>query len=148
MAKKAARPVSVALASDLGGGTTLSMLATMGASHQIAQLGGHALSAVKALYLATRGAARAMQLDDRIGSIAPGLEADLVVLDLAHSKLSRLRMQHCASIDEVLFMLMTMGDDRAIREVYIMGAPAGLRERAIAASLAAVPEEAVLGATS
>ncbi len=134
MAKKSGRPVSVALASDVGGGTTLSMLATMGASHQIAQLGGHALSAVKSLHLATRGAAGAMQLDDRIGSIAPGLEADLVVLDLAHSPLARLRMQHCASIDEVLFMLMTMGDDRAIREVYVMGRPVGIRSRAPTAS--------------
>ena len=128
-AKKDGRPVSVALASDVGGGTTLSMLATMGAAHQIAQLGGHALSAAKALYLATLGAAKALQLDDRIGAIAPGMEADLVVLDLAHSPLSRLRMQHCRSIDDVLFMLMTMGDDRAIREVYIMGAPIRAQER-------------------
>ena len=124
-AKKAERPVSVALATDVGGGTTLSMLATMGAAHQIAQLGGHELSAVRALYLATLGGARALQLADRIGSIATGLEADLVVLDLAHSPLTRLRMQHCATIDEVLFMLMTLGDDRAIREVYIMGDPLG-----------------------
>jgi guanine deaminase len=121
LAKKAGRPVSVALASDVGGGTTLSMLATMGAAHQIAQLGGHPLSAVQSLYTATLGGARALQLDDRIGAIAPGHEADLVVLDLGHSPLTRLRMEHCKSIDDVLFMLMTMGDDRAIREVYVMG---------------------------
>ncbi len=129
MAKKPDRPVSVALATDVGGGTTLSMLATMAAAHQIAQLGGHALSAAKSFYLATRGSAKALQLDDRIGSIAPGLEADLVVLDLAHSPLTRLRMKHCQTIDEVLFMLMTMGDDRAIREVYITGAPLSLGAR-------------------
>ena len=128
-AKRTDRPVSVALASDVGGGTTLSMLATMGASHQIAQLGGHALSAVKSLYLATRGGATALRLDHCIGSIAPGLEADLVVLDLAHSPLARLRMQHCDSIDEVLFMLMTTGDDRAIRDVYVMGDPVGIGAR-------------------
>ena len=121
MAKKTARPASVALASDVGGGTTLSMLATMGAAHGIAKLGGHQLSAVKALHLATRGPAHAMQLGDRIGSIEPGLEADLVVLDLAHSPLARLRLEHCTTIDEVLFMLMTMGDDRAIDDVYVMG---------------------------
>ncbi len=120
-AKKADRPVSVALASDVGAGTTLSMLATMGAAHQIAQLGGHPLSAAKTLYLATRGAAHAMRLGDRIGSIEPGLEADLVVLDLGHSPLSRLRTSHCDSIDDLLFMLMTMGDDRAVRDIWIAG---------------------------
>jgi guanine deaminase len=124
-AKKADRPVSVALATDVGGGTTLSMLATMGSAHQIAQLGRHPLSAAQSLYVATRGAAKALQLDDRIGSIAPGLEADLVVLELGHSPLSRLRLDHCKSIDDLLFMLMTMGDDRAVREVYVMGEPIG-----------------------
>ena len=122
-AKKDGRQVSVALASDVGGGTTLSMRATMGAAHQIAQLGRHPLSAAQSLYVATRGAAKALQLDDRIGSIAPGLEADLVVLELGHSPLARLRLDHCNSIDDQLFMLMTMGDDRAVREVYVMGEP-------------------------
>ncbi|MEO8937388.1 MAG: guanine deaminase [Burkholderiaceae bacterium] len=129
LAKKSERPVTVALASDVGGGTTLSMLATMGAAHQIAQLGGHALSAAQSLFLATRGAAHALRLGEHIGSIAVGMEADLVVLDLAHSPLARLRMQHCETIDEVLFMLMTLADDRTISEVYVMGAPIGIRSR-------------------
>lgn len=148
-AKKPGRPVSVALASDVGAGTTLSMLATMGAAHQIAQLGGHPISAAQSLYLATRGAARAMQLDDRIGSIAPGLEADLVVLDLAYSPLTRLRMARCATIDDMLFMLMTMGDDRAIREVYIMGSPIGAagRERDPAPTTGSRSAAAASGAT-
>lgn len=123
MAKKASRPVSVALATDVGGGTTLSMLATMGAAHQIAQLGGHALTPVQSFYLATRGGARALHLEHTIGSIEPGCEADLVVHDLGHSPLARLRMRRCDSIGDVLFMLMTLGDDRAIREVYVMGEP-------------------------
>ncbi len=144
-AKRQDRPVSVALATDVGGGTTLSMLATMGAAHQIAQLGGHPLTAAQSLYTATRGAAKAMQLDDRIGSIAPGLEADLVVLDLGHSPLTKLRMNLCRSIDDLLFMLMTMGDDRAVREVYIMGAPIGLRPSARPAEYGTADEAAAIG---
>ena len=137
-ALKPGRRVSVALASDVGGGTTLSMLATMGAAHQIAQLGGHRLTATQSLHLATRGAAQALQLDDRIGSLTPGHEADLVVLDLGHSPLTRLRMKRCDSIDQVLFMLMTMGDDRAIREVYVMGEAVGIGQ----SRRAGVPAEA------
>jgi len=90
-AKKKGHEVSVALATDVGAGTTLSMLATMGAAYQIGQLGGHRLTPIQALHLSTRGAASALQLEDTIGSIAPGMEADLVVLDLAHSPLARLR---------------------------------------------------------
>ena len=123
-AKKKGHEVSVALATDVGAGTTLSMLATMGAAYQIAQLGGHRLTPIQALHLSTRGAASALQLEDTIGSIAPGMEADLVVLDLAHSPLARLRMKSCEAIEEVLFMLMTLGDDRAISAVYVMGDPA------------------------
>lgn len=122
-AKRAGRPVSVALASDVGGGTTLSMPATMGAAYQIAQLGGHALSAVQAFHLATRGAASALHLEDRIGSIAPGCDADLVVLDLASTPLMRLRLPQCDGIDDLLFLQMT-GGDRGVRAVYVMGAPA------------------------
>ena len=126
-AKKQGHEVSVALATDVGAGTTLSMLATMGSAYQVAQLGGHRLTPVQALYLTTRGAARGLQLEDTIGSIAPGIEADLVVLDLAHSPLARLRMKWCESIEDALFMLMTLGDDRAIREVYVMGEPTKLQ---------------------
>ena len=71
----------VGLGTDIGGGTSFSLLATMGAAYEIAQLGGRTLSAVEAFYLATLGGARALALDDRIGTIAPGREADLVVLD-------------------------------------------------------------------
>ena len=73
--------MQVGLGTDIGGGTSFSLLATMGAAYEIAQLNGRALSAVEAFYLATLGGARALALDDRIGAIAPGHEADLVVLD-------------------------------------------------------------------
>ena len=90
-AKRHGRPVRVGLATDVGAGTTLSMLRTMGAAYQVAQLGGGTLSAAYALYLATRGAAQSLYLDEKIGSIAVGMEADLVVLDMKSTPLIDLR---------------------------------------------------------
>jgi guanine deaminase len=121
-AKQANRPVRVGLATDVGAGTTLSMLRTMGAAYQIAQLGGGSLSAPQAMYLATRGAARALYLEDTIGSLAVGMEADLVVMSLKSTPLISSRMQHCSSLDEALFVQMTMADDRSVASTYIAGA--------------------------
>ncbi len=115
------RPVRVGLATDVGGGTTLSMLKTMGEAYKIAQLGHYSLSAPKAYYLATRGAAEALYLDDKIGSIESGKEADLLVLGLKSTPLIDFRMQHCQTLEEVLFVQMIMADDRATRAVYIAG---------------------------
>jgi guanine deaminase len=120
-AKQHERPIRVGLATDVGAGTTLSMLRTMGAAYQVAQLGGGSLSAAQALYLATRGAAQALYLDDRIGSLAVGMEADMIVLDLRSTPLIDFRMRHCASLEEALFVQMTMADSRAIRATYVAG---------------------------
>jgi len=115
------RPVRVGLASDVGAGTTLSMLQTLNEAYKVAQLNGNSLSAGHAFYLATRGTAKALYLDDRIGSVAVGMEADVIVLDLKSTPLIDFRMQYCNDIHEVLFIQMTMGDDRAIRATYIAG---------------------------
>ena len=120
-AKRAARPVHVALATDLGGGTSFSMLRTMQAAYEVAQMSGNALSPSCALYLATQGAARALELDGRIGNIAPGMEADVTVIDLRSTPLIDFRMRHARDIDEVLAIQMALGDDRAIRATYIAG---------------------------
>ncbi|MEO8062127.1 MAG: guanine deaminase [Pseudomonadota bacterium] len=119
--KQAGRPVRVGLATDVGAGTSLSMLQTMGAAYQIAQLGGGSLSAPLAFYLATRGAAQALYLEDTIGSIAVGMEADLIVLDMKSTPLIEFRMNRCESFDAALFVQMTMADERAIRNVLIGG---------------------------
>jgi guanine deaminase len=120
-AKQRDRPVRVGLASDVGAGTSLSMLKTMGAAYQVAQLGGHALPAPLALYLATRGAAQALYLEDKIGSLAAGMEADVIVMNLKSTPLIEFRMKRCASLEEALFVQMTMGDERAIAERYVAG---------------------------
>ena len=123
------RPVRVGLASDLGAGTSFSALQTMNEAYKVAQLNGNALSAWHAFYLATRGAAQALYLDDTIGSIAPGHEADLVVLDLKSTPIIDYRMKHCQSLEEALFIQMTLGDDRATRATYIAGKLVYDRER-------------------
>lgn len=120
-AKKSGRPVKVGLATDVGAGTSFSQLQTMNEAYKVAQLGGFSLSSIHAFYLATKGAAESLDLDDKIGSIKPGMEADLLVLDLKSTPLIDFRMQHCKNIEEALFIQMTMGDDRATKAVYVAG---------------------------
>ena len=120
-AKKSERPLRVGLATDLGGGTNFSQLVTMNEAYKVAQMTGFSLSAPQAFYLATLGAAHALYLDDKIGSIAVGKEADIVVLDLAATPVLEHRMKYAKNIDEILFVLMTLGDDRTVRATYIGG---------------------------
>jgi guanine deaminase len=100
----------------------------MGAAYEIAQLNGHALSAVEAFYLATLGGARALTLDDYIGLIAPGRDADLVVLDPNATPLLSLRHARSESVEDTLFAIMMLGDDRAVRATYIAGKCAHARD--------------------
>ncbi len=120
-AKEPKRPVRVGLATDLGAGTSFSMLQTMNEAYKAAQLNGYPLSAAQAFYLATRGAAEALRLEDKIGSIAPGMEADLTVLNLKSTPLIEYRMRYAKDLAEVLFIQMTLGDDRAVAAVYAAG---------------------------
>ena len=120
-AMKKERPVRVGLGTDLGAGTSFSILATLNEAYKAAQLNGKALSAGHAFYLATRGTARAMYMEDKVGSIAPGMEADLVILDLKSTPVIEYRMRYCKDLEEALFIQMTMGDDRAVLATYIAG---------------------------
>jgi guanine deaminase len=120
-AMKKDRPVRVGLGTDLGAGTSFSMLATLNGAYNAARLSGKALSAGHAFYLATRGTARAMYMEDRVGSLAPGMEADIVVLDLKSTPVIDYRMRFCNDLEEALFVQMTMGDDRAVLATYITG---------------------------
>ena len=111
----------VGLATDLGAGTNFSQLVTMNEAYKVAQLNGYPLSAHHAFYLATLGAARALYLDDRIGSIEAGKEADLTVLDLNATPILGYRLKYANDIDEVLFVIMTLGDDRTSCATYVAG---------------------------
>jgi guanine deaminase len=127
-AKDRKRPVEVGLGTDIGGGTSFSLLTTMGAAYEVAQLNGRTLSAVEAFYLATLGGARALALEESIGSIAPGREADLAVLDPKATPLLALRNARADKIEDVLFSLMILGDDRAVRATYVAGKDVHRRE--------------------
>jgi guanine deaminase len=133
-ARDARRPVHVALATDVGGGTSLSMLRTMQAASEVAQLIGHPLAPSRAWWLATRGGADALDLDGHIGSIEVGREADLVVVDMRSTPLIDLRMRHVDDLDEALAVQLALGDDRAIRATYVGGRIAWDRDANAAAS--------------
>ncbi|HSD42728.1 MAG TPA: guanine deaminase [Burkholderiales bacterium] len=115
------RPVRVGIATDVGGGTSLSILQTLNEAYKAAQMNGNSLSSGHAFYLATRGTAHALHIEDTIGSLAPGMEADLVVLDLKSTPLIAFRMKHAADLAEALSIQMTLGDDRAVRATYVAG---------------------------
>ena len=109
------------LGTDVGGGTSLSLLRTASEAYKVLHLQDHALPAMQALYLATLGAAEALRLDAEIGNFATGKEADFVVLDFEGSAITARRTAAATSIEEKLFALMTLGDDRNIAATYILG---------------------------
>ncbi|NKX43895.1 guanine deaminase [Roseicyclus persicicus] len=113
----------VGLATDTGGGSSFSMLRTMAAAYEIAQLKGIALHPSELLWLATGGSVEALRLGDRIGRLAPGHEADLVVLDLASTPAIAQAAARADTIWEAVFPTIMMGDDRAIAQVYVAGRP-------------------------
>jgi len=113
--------VRVGLATDVGGGTSMSMLRTMSEGYKILHLQGQSLPASRALYLATLGAAEALYLDEHIGNFTPGKEADFIVLDTAASRITARRAASAESLDELLFALIFLGDDRNVDATYVMG---------------------------
>ena len=121
MAGLATSGARVGLATDTGGGSSFSMLRTMAAAYEVAQLRGVALHAAQLLWLATQGSARALHLDHCIGNIAPGMEADLVVLDLSSTPAISQRSAVATDFWEAMFPTIMMGDDRAIADVWING---------------------------
>lgn len=115
------RPVRVGLGTDLGAGTSFSILQTLNEAYKAAQLNSNKLTAGEAYYLATRGTAQAMYIEDKVGSIAPGMEADVVVLNMKSTPIIDYRMQFAQDIHEALFIQMTLGDDRAVQATYVAG---------------------------
>lgn len=111
----------LSLATDVGGGTSFSMLQTMAAAYQVARLRGTNLSALRLFYLATLGGARSMQLDGTIGNFVVGNEADFILLDPAATPLLQRRIARTESLEELLFAFAQLGDDRAIAASWSAG---------------------------
>jgi guanine deaminase len=118
-------PVRVALATDVGGGTSWSMLTTMGRAIEVARLAGGALTATRAFYLATLAGARALGRETEIGRIAPGFVADLVLLDPRATSVLADRDDLSEGLEDLLFALAVLGDERAVAKTWIAGRPAG-----------------------
>jgi guanine deaminase len=109
------------VATDVGGGTSYSMLKTLDEGYKVMQLRGQRLHPLTSFYLMTLGNARALGLEGTIGSLEAGTEADIVVLNARATPQMALRMERVTTLAEELFLLQTCGDDRAVVETYVMG---------------------------
>ncbi|SMC74172.1 guanine deaminase [Primorskyibacter flagellatus] len=121
MAGLVAEGQRIGLATDTGGGSDFSMLRTMCAAYEVAQLRGQPLHPAFLLWLATAGSAEALRQGEHIGALAPGMEADICVLDLSSTPAIAQRSRRANDIWEAVFPTIMMGDDRAIRDAWIGG---------------------------
>lgn len=124
LARAEAHGVTVGLGTDVGAGTSFSLLTTAAAACNVSQMKGSPLDPLRAYYLATLGGARALGLEDRIGSFQVGREADFVALDPWSTPLLARRLAGVTDLREILFALMVLGDDRAVARTWVAGAVA------------------------
>ncbi len=116
-----AHDVNVGFGTDVGAGTTFSILKSMNEAYKTQQLRGEKLTPFKAFYLATLGGAVALDLDDKIGNFAVGKEADFIVIDYQATPLMAKRIKHCQTLAEKLFVLNMLGDERHVAVTHILG---------------------------
>ncbi|MCK5775057.1 MAG: guanine deaminase [Bacteroidales bacterium] len=113
--------IPIALGSDIGAGTSFSMLKTAAAAYQVAALKGDKPTALNLFYILTLGGATALGLDEKIGNLKIGKEADFILLDMENEEIMAKKNKVSKNIEERLFSLMMLGDDRNISDVYLMG---------------------------
>ena len=113
--------IHVGMGTDVGGGTSFSMFATLNEAYKVTQLRGENLDPIKSFYMATLGGAKALRLEDKIGNLAVGTEADFVIIDKHATPLLASRLARAQDIHDTLFALMILADDRAIKETYSFG---------------------------
>ena len=115
------RPVRIGIATDIGAGTSYSMLHTLGEAYKVAMLRGSTPTAHELFHQATRGNAMHLGLDDEIGTLDQGSWGDIVVLDPTATPVLQERQALSECLEDTLFSLMILGDDRAVRATYIAG---------------------------
>jgi guanine deaminase len=116
-----AHGVRIGLGTDVGGGTSLSMLRTQAGAYEVVQLARGRLAPLSMLYHATLGGARSLYLDGQLGNFESGKEGDFLVIDLAATPLLARRIEHATTLAERLFAWTVVGDDRSIAATYLMG---------------------------
>ena len=116
--------IRVGLATDVGGGTSFSLIRTLGEAYKVSQLHQRPLPPLRAWFLATLGGARALYLDEFIGNFAIGKEADFVVLDPHATPELDFRLKGGEGLSEKLFAMMILGDERCVAATHVMGKPA------------------------
>ena len=119
--RKRNKPLRMAVATDVGGGTSYSLLRTMDEGYKVIALQGEKIDPLSSFWQITRGNAEALSLVEHVGTLEPGTDADLVVLNSAATPNMALRMERVGSLAEELFLLQTLGDDRAVVETYVAG---------------------------
>ncbi|MEL7538306.1 MAG: guanine deaminase [Pseudomonadota bacterium] len=113
--------IEVGVGTDVGGGTSFSLLKTLAEAYKVLQMKRQTLASRDALYLATLGGARALSMDDKIGNFEPGKEADFIVLDVAATPLIERRLARVDTLDDELFVQWMLGDDRSVAATYVAG---------------------------
>lgn len=122
-ARLRAQGLSNGIATDIGGGTSYSMLQTLHEGYKVLQLLGQNLHPFRAFHWITRGNAEVLGLEDKIGTLEAGTEADIIVLDARATEAMAMRMERVETLVEELFVLQIMGDDRVVAETYVAGKP-------------------------
>lgn len=117
-----ANRTKMALATDIGGGTSYSMLQTMGETYKVQMLLGRKLKAAELFFMSTLGNARALRIDGETGSLGVGKFADIIVLNPKATAVMAARHELSNSIEDVLFALALLGDDRSVAATYVAGA--------------------------
>ena len=113
--------IPITIATDVGGGISLSMLATLAEAYKVCQMQGYSLHPYEAFYMATLGNARAVHLDQYVGNFEQGKEADFIVLDPAATPIIKRRLDQSKNLAEELFVHMIMGGDRSVERTYCHG---------------------------
>jgi len=116
-----AHDIKLGFGTDVGGGDSFSILRTINEAYKIQQLQGMSLDPLKSFYLSTLGGATALSLEKYVGNFTKDKEADFNIIDYNATPLIRARLQTCTTLQEKLFVLQMLGDDRAIRQTWVAG---------------------------